>query len=115
MKKIIVTIIFILLVLAAMTPAFAQDEWFEVAEASAVTYGVPIGREIPIQEKEHKIHKRPIVHHVQANAQLTLERVESVREPIGFLKPSDLASSDTNSIMVAVPIIAGCQAKLVDD
>jgi hypothetical protein len=50
MKEIIITITSILLVSAATTPAFAQDEWFEVAEASAISYDVVISREVPAAE-----------------------------------------------------------------
>jgi hypothetical protein len=47
MKEIIITIIFILLVSAAMAPAFANEEWFEVAEASSIGYDITVTREVP--------------------------------------------------------------------
>jgi hypothetical protein len=49
MKKIIITILFSLIV-SAMTPAFAQEEWFEVAEASGIGYDIAISREVPATE-----------------------------------------------------------------
>jgi hypothetical protein len=118
MKEIIITIISILLVSAATTPAFAQDEWFEVAEASAVTYGVPIAREIPIQEMGHRIHKRPLVQCAQPNvrleAQPASESTRLVRERLTLITTS--GQSDTREIvMMALPFYPGCQIKLGDE
>jgi hypothetical protein len=50
MKKTIIATIFILLASAATTSAFAQEEWFEVAEASGIGYDIAISREIPAAE-----------------------------------------------------------------
>ena len=36
MKELILTIIFILLLLTAIASAYAQDAWYEVAEASGI-------------------------------------------------------------------------------
>jgi hypothetical protein len=46
MKDLIFTIIFILLLLTAIASAYAQEEWYEVAEASGVLYDTSISREV---------------------------------------------------------------------
>jgi hypothetical protein len=55
MKRIIITIIFILLVSATATSAFAQEEWFEAAEASAIGYDIAISREVPTAKTPYKM------------------------------------------------------------
>ena len=50
MKEIIIAIIFIIIALTAIAAtAFGQDAWYEVAEASGISYYVPtVNREVPL-------------------------------------------------------------------
>jgi hypothetical protein len=56
MKRIIITIIFTLSVSATTTPAFAREEWFEVAEASGITYDIAISREVRVAGTPHQMN-----------------------------------------------------------
>jgi hypothetical protein len=55
MKDIIITIIFILLMLTAVAAAYAQEAWFEAAEASGLGYEKEMRRPIETGKKEVKI------------------------------------------------------------
>jgi hypothetical protein len=50
MKDIIITIIFILLMLAAVTSAYAQEGWHEAAESSCPGYVIDSIKSKPIKE-----------------------------------------------------------------
>ena len=58
MKDIIITIIFILLILTAIASAYAQEEWFEVAESSGVGYENEIRHSKKTVKKEVEIDGR---------------------------------------------------------
>jgi hypothetical protein len=55
MRNIIITIVFILLVLTAIASAYAQEEWFEVAESSGVSYEDVIRYSAKTAKKEVEI------------------------------------------------------------
>ena len=52
MRDIIITIIFVLLLLTAIASAYAQEEWFAVAESSGLGYEKEIRHSIDTGKKE---------------------------------------------------------------
>ncbi len=101
MKELTLTVIFLLLVLVAVASAFAQENYYEVAESSGVQYHIPVSRIIP-ESPAFITGSRAIEREIPTNLQnnfkasgiaainpkryngtVTLNAIEDIAKPLG--------------------------------